>query len=83
MKFRDANGADSALMKNLFQQEAIKRGVLLLSTHNMTAAHDGPAVQRTLEAYAELIKTLERWMHDSNPPRFLEGEMSQPVFRVR
>jgi glutamate-1-semialdehyde 2,1-aminomutase/spore coat polysaccharide biosynthesis protein SpsF len=83
LKFREADGTDSALLKNLFQQEAVKRGILLLSTHNLTAAHDGPAIHHTLEMYAEVMKTLAGWLQDANPARFLEGQMSQPVFRVR
>jgi len=83
LKVTEENGTDSPLVKNLFQQEAIKRGVLLLATHNMTAAHDGSAIHQTLEAYAEVIKTLADWLQDSDPARFLEGPMSQPVFRVR
>jgi len=83
MKFSDQNGADSPLLKNLFQQEAVKRGVLLLVTHNLTAAHDAQAIHQTLEVYAEVLKTLAMWLEDSNPARFLEGPMTQPVFRVR
>lgn len=83
LKFREADGGDSALVKNLFQQEALKRGILLLVTHNLSAAHDGPAIHQTLEAYAEVIKTLAGWLQDANAARFLEGEMSKPVFRVR
>src|SRR5579885_2881761 len=83
LKFRDREGNDSALVKNLFQQEAVKRGILLLATHNLSAAHDGPAIQQTLEAYAEVIKTLAEWLRDPHPERFLEGPMSQPVFKVR
>ncbi len=83
LKFTDEDGADSPLVKNLFQQEAVKRGILLLATHNITAAHDGQAVHATLEAYAEVLKTLASWLEDSNPARFLEGPMTQPVFRVR
>jgi glutamate-1-semialdehyde 2,1-aminomutase len=83
LKFREQDGSDSSLTKNLFQQEAMKRGILLLSTHNLSAAHDGPAIHQTLEAYAEVIKTLASWLQDANPERFLEGQMSQPVFRVR
>ncbi len=83
LKFIDESGGDSPLLKNLFQQEAIKRGVLLLATHNMTAAHDGPAIHQTLEAYAEVLKTLGDWLQLPDPSRFLEGPMSQPVFRVR
>ncbi|MGH9512487.1 MAG: aminotransferase class III-fold pyridoxal phosphate-dependent enzyme [Terriglobales bacterium] len=83
LKFRQTDGGESLLLKNLFQQEAIKRGILLLSTHNMTAAHDAAAIQQTLEVYADAIKTLANWLHDRDPGRFLEGPMSQPVFRVR
>jgi glutamate-1-semialdehyde aminotransferase/spore coat polysaccharide biosynthesis protein SpsF (cytidylyltransferase family) len=83
MKFSDQDGADSPLLKNLFQQEAVKRGVLLLATHNLTAAHDPVAIHQTLEAYAEVLKTLASWVQDSKPTRFLEGPMTQPVFRVR
>lgn len=83
LKFADQNGADNPLLKNLFQQEAVKRGVLLLATHNMTAAHDTTAIHQTLEVYAEVLKTLATWLKDSDPARFLEGPMTQPVFRVR
>ena len=82
-KFFDENGADSPLTKNLFQQEAVKRGVLLLATHNVTAAHDMAAIHKTIEIYAEVIKTLAGWLSDSDPHRFLDGAMAQPVFRVR
>jgi glutamate-1-semialdehyde 2,1-aminomutase/spore coat polysaccharide biosynthesis protein SpsF len=83
LKFRNADGTDSAVMKNLFQQEAIKRGILLLATHNMTAAHDAGAIEQTLAAYAEVLKTLAGWLSDPDPARFLEGAMAQPVFKVR
>ena len=83
LKFADASGVDSPLLKNLFQQEAVKRGLLLLATHNVTAAHDSAAIHQTLEAYAEILKTLAGWVEDADPSRFLEGAMSQPVFRVR
>jgi glutamate-1-semialdehyde aminotransferase/spore coat polysaccharide biosynthesis protein SpsF (cytidylyltransferase family) len=83
LKFTEENGTDSPLLKNLFQQESIKRGVLLLVTHNMTAAHESSAIHQTLETYAEVVKTLADWVNDSDPTRFLEGTMSQPVFRVR
>jgi glutamate-1-semialdehyde aminotransferase/spore coat polysaccharide biosynthesis protein SpsF (cytidylyltransferase family) len=83
LKFTEESGVESPVLKNLFQQEALKRGVLLLVTHNMTGAHDNSAIHQTLEAYAEVIKTLANWLQDSDPARFLEGAMSQPVFRVR
>jgi glutamate-1-semialdehyde 2,1-aminomutase/spore coat polysaccharide biosynthesis protein SpsF len=83
LKFRNPDGTDSAVMKNLFQQEAIKRSILLLATHNVTAAHDTSAIEQTLSAYAEVLKTLAGWLSEPAPERFLEGAMAQPVFKVR
>ncbi|MBI3302265.1 MAG: aminotransferase class III-fold pyridoxal phosphate-dependent enzyme [Deltaproteobacteria bacterium] len=83
LRFRDANGTDSFLERSLFQQEAVKRGILLLVTHNLTAAHTPSDIEHTLGIYAAVFKTLARWLSDPDPARFLEGPMIQPVFRVR
>jgi len=83
LKFCDATGSPNLLERSLFQQEAIKRGVLLLATHNMTAAHDEAAIEQTLETYAAVLKTLAGWLADADPARFLEGPPVQAVFRVR
>ena len=83
LKLRDAEGRDSLLVRSLFQQEAVKRGILLLTTHNFTAAHDYLSTEQTLEAYAAIVKTLASWLGDKDPSRFLEGGIIQSVFRVR
>lgn len=83
LKFSDANEGASPVLKNLFQQEAVKRGVLLLATHNLTAAHNTSAIQKTLEVYADVVKTLACWLEEPDLARFLEGPMAQPVFQVR
>ena len=83
IKFLDAAGKDSFLVRSLFTQECVKRGVLLLATHNMTAAHDPVAVEQTLRVYAEVCKTLGAWLSDPHPQAHLEGEMVQAVFKVR
>ena len=83
LKFRNLDGTESAVMKNLFQQETVKRGILLLATHNMSAAHDTAAIDETLSVYAEVLKTLASWLSEPNPERWLEGPMTQPVFKVR
>ena len=83
IRFLDAEGTDCMLTRSLFQQELVKRGVLALATHNLTAAHDASAVEQTLEAYAEILKTLSGWLSEPDPLRFLEGTLIQSVFRVR
>jgi len=83
MKFQDATGKDSLLVRSLFQQEAVKRGILHLVTHNMTAAHDEAAVNQALQAYASIFKTLGGWLQEKDPARHLAGPQIQPVFKVR
>jgi glutamate-1-semialdehyde aminotransferase/spore coat polysaccharide biosynthesis protein SpsF (cytidylyltransferase family)/predicted dehydrogenase len=83
VKFLDEDGKDSLLVRSLFTQECVKRGVLLLATHNMTAAHDPLAVEKSFKVYAEVCKTTAEWLNDEHPERFLEGQMIEPVFRVR
>jgi len=83
IQFLDADGRDSFLVRSLFTQECVKRGVLLLATHNMTAAHDPLAIEQTLRVYAEVCKTLSQWLNEADPGAHLEGEMIQPVFKVR
>ena len=83
IKFLDADGKDSFLLRSLFTQECVKRGVLLLATHNMTSAHDPLAIEGTLKVYAEVCKTMAKWLSDPHPETHLEGEMIEPVFRVR
>jgi glutamate-1-semialdehyde 2,1-aminomutase/spore coat polysaccharide biosynthesis protein SpsF len=83
IRFRDAAGKDSLLLRSLVSQELVKRGVLSLVTHNLTAAHDHIAVQQTLEVYAAVFKTVAGWLQERDPASFLEGKMIQPVFRVR
>src|SRR5271165_3312717 len=82
IKFLGAGGRDSFLVRSLFTQECVKRGVLLLATHNMTAAHDPLAIEQTLRVYAEVCKTVSPWLNEAHPEDHLEGEMIQPVFRV-
>jgi hypothetical protein len=57
--------------------------VLLLATHNMTAAHDPLAIEQTVKVYAEVCKTIAKWLNEKSPECFLEGQIIEPVFRVR
>jgi glutamate-1-semialdehyde 2,1-aminomutase/spore coat polysaccharide biosynthesis protein SpsF len=83
VNFLDEEGEWSYLLYSLFLQEAVKRGILMVGSHDMTAAHGAETSERTLVVYAEVVKTIAGWLDDRDPARFLEGEMVQPVFRPR
>jgi glutamate-1-semialdehyde aminotransferase/spore coat polysaccharide biosynthesis protein SpsF (cytidylyltransferase family) len=83
IQFMDTDGNECSILRDLFQQEALKRGILIHTTHNISAAHDNRDIRETLEAYAGVMKTLAGWTSDPNPARFLEGTPTRPVFRLR
>lgn len=83
VQFLDPAERDRLVLRTLFQQEMTKRGVLTLFTHNLTAAHDENAIERTLEVYACVLRTIAGWLSDKDPSKYLEGPVIQPIFRVR
>ena len=83
LRFMDSNGQASLLVRSLWQQECVKRGLLQLVTHNLTTANDHSTTDRTLEVYAEVFKTLSDWLSHKDPSQFLEGKMIEVVFSVR
>ncbi|MDF1813674.1 MAG: aminotransferase class III-fold pyridoxal phosphate-dependent enzyme [Verrucomicrobiales bacterium] len=83
LQFSDADGNSCLTTRSLFQQEVVKRGILILCTHNLSGAHTDSQIDRTLECYAAALKTIEPWLRESDPCRFIEGEPVQPVFQVR
>jgi glutamate-1-semialdehyde 2,1-aminomutase/spore coat polysaccharide biosynthesis protein SpsF len=83
IKLLVADGKDSFLVRSLFTQECAKCGVLRLATHNMAAAHDPVAIGQALSVYAEVCKTVWKWLNGAHPEDHLEGEMIQPVFKGR
>jgi glutamate-1-semialdehyde aminotransferase/spore coat polysaccharide biosynthesis protein SpsF (cytidylyltransferase family) len=76
---KNSNRMNGALELSLFQQEVVKRGILSNGTHNMTSVHDATAIEMTLEAYGGALKTLDLFLNDKNPERFLEGKKIQPA----
>ncbi len=79
--FEDANGEESLEMKTLFQQEAIKRGVLFSGNHNICYSHTDDDIENTLHAYDEALEILARAIKEKDIKSYIEGEIIQPVFR--
>ncbi len=48
-----------------------------------TSAHDPLAIEQTLPAYAEVCKTVSKWLNEVHLEEHLAGEMIQPRFKVR
>lgn len=79
--FEDKQGKDSLLMKSLFQQEAIKRGILFSGSHCICYSHTVEDIETTLGAYQEALRVLAKGIEGENVADLLEGEPVEPVFR--
>ncbi len=81
LTFWDAAGADSLAMKSLFQQEMIKRGILIGGGFNICYAHSDDDIRRALEACRDALAILARALAEDRVEQRLEGPVIQPVFR--
>jgi glutamate-1-semialdehyde aminotransferase len=80
--FTDARGHAPLLLKSLFMQECIRRGVLFAGGQNVSFAHSDADVEHTLRAYRAAFATLRRGIDDGDPEALLEGSPVEAVFRT-
>ena len=72
----------SLLLKTVFQQEVIKRGVLFAGYHNLSFSHSDADIQQTLEAYEKALQFIQNAMENGRLEDALEGSLVENVFRV-
>ena len=80
--FKDVEGKDSLLMKSLFQQEVIKRGILFNGAHCICYSHTIEDIETTLGAYQEALEVLAQGIKNNSIADLLEGAPAEPVFRA-
>lgn len=81
IRFRDAAGRDSMVLRSLFQQEAIKRGLLTHGNHMLSLSHTDAVIDETLAIYAEVFGVLAEAVQADKVAERLEGPPMQPVIR--
>jgi glutamate-1-semialdehyde 2,1-aminomutase/spore coat polysaccharide biosynthesis protein SpsF len=81
MLFREAAGIAPLLLKSLFQQEALKRGILFSGAHCLCYSHSEEDIEMTLGAYQEALEVLAVAIDAGSVYPFLEGRPVEPVFR--
>ena len=79
--FKDQYGNDSLLLKSLFQQEVLKRGILFGAYHCVSYSHTADDIDMTLAAYHEALEVVKRAIGTGDVESFLEGAPVKPVFR--
>jgi glutamate-1-semialdehyde 2,1-aminomutase/spore coat polysaccharide biosynthesis protein SpsF len=79
--FKDQSGAESLMMKSLFQQECLKRGILFSGGQNICFSHSEGDIDHTLRVYRTVMEILADAIRKGDVAQRLEGEPVQPVFR--
>lgn len=80
--FRDIDDTPALIVKSLFQQEVLKRGVLSLTgAHCVTFSHTVEDVEYTLAVYQEALEIVKRAAQQRAVRDRLEGRPIEPVFR--
>jgi len=76
-------GCDSNLLKSLFQQEVLRRGILWGGWHalSLSLAQDEQAVQRIIAAYESALAVVARAVETESVQEQLQGKPVKPVFQ--
>lgn len=84
LRFVDGAGADDPVLRALWLQEVTRRGVLVISTHNISAALTGKDVEQVLGAYSAAFKYIGGLVASgADLQSHLDGPIPTPAFRVR
>ncbi|WP_223694642.1 aspartate aminotransferase family protein [Leifsonia poae] len=76
-------GAQLDLLKVLFMQEMSRAGVLMIATHNVSAAHDPAAVDTIAAAYRSALTRVGEAIESGDARPFLDAEVASLAKSVR
>jgi glutamate-1-semialdehyde 2,1-aminomutase len=83
LNIADAPASTSWATKTLFLQEMFARGILVLSTHNISYAHSEADIDQLLGVYGEVLPFVHRAAVDGCVEQHLKVRPLQPLFSVR
>ncbi len=83
IRFHDAEGRDWPLLRSLFQQEALKRGLLTHGNHMLSYSHNENLIEETLAVYQAVFAMLAQAIAENDVGQRLEGPPMEGVFRSR
>ena len=78
--FTDHSGAESALLRSLFQQEMLDRGILFDDGFVLCAAHTEADRARTLQSCKEALQVVKDALTDGRVQERIRGIPIRPIF---
>jgi len=79
--FNSHKELDSLIIKSLFQQELIKRGILTIGVQNICYSLNDSDIKKTLEAYNDSLKILNKAITQEKVLEYIEGKPIRPIFK--
>jgi len=70
-------------IKTLFLQEMFKRGILILSSHNLNFSHSEEDIDKLISVYSEVLPLIKQSIDNDNLIEQLNCKPLQPLFQVR
>jgi glutamate-1-semialdehyde aminotransferase len=80
---KNERGEEDLLLKSIFLQETVKRGILFGGPVFICYSHTSDDIEATLKASGEAMEVLKRAIDSGDPASYLEGEPIGVVFRER
>lgn len=81
VSFCNHDGSESLLLKSLFQQECVQRGILFSGGHNLSFSHSVDDIDYTLRVYRTALEILADALAQGDVAARLDGTPVEPVFR--
>ncbi len=81
--FSDHAQASKDAVKTLFIREMLQNGVLINSSHNVTASLNEDEIQIVLHAYDETLKVIAEELERGDLDRRMGNDIIRPIFSVR
>lgn len=70
-------------LKTYFMQQSFQKGLLVLSTHNVSTAFTDQIIEKTNNIYSDVFADLRRVITENSLRQELKVEPLKPLFRVR
>ena len=83
VQFYDYGGYSGIVLKSLFQQEVIQRGILFNGEHMLSYSHTDADIELTIEAYQEALALLKKAVESGTVRESLKGPPLEVIIRPR
>jgi len=83
LEWKDGSEFTAPELKTYFMQEMFRRGILILSTHNVTLAHNKKVRGVVISKYERVLTLMKKAISEGNLKDKLEVMPLKPLFKVR